>query len=177
MNRKQWPVIGLILFLVAGLLPTAVYPQTLSSIPGAPLAHEFALRDLDGKIHRLSDYRGKVVIVNFWATWCPPCRREMPSMQRAWEQLQSQGVVMLAVNVGQKEEQVWSYATEAQLTFPILLDEYGKTSSSWPVIGLPTTFVIDPQGRLVYKAVGDREWDDPALLDPIRALAGSPRPT
>ena len=98
-------------------------------------------------------------------------------MQRAWEQLQSQGVVMLAVNVGQKEEQVWSYATEAQLTFPILLDEYGKTSSSWPVIGLPTTFVIDPQGRLVYKAVGDREWDDPALLDPIRALAGSPRPT
>lgn len=98
-------------------------------------------------------------------------------MQRAWEQLESQGVVMLAINVGQRREQVWSFIHGSRLTFPVLLDEDGQTSSAWPVIGLPTTFIIDAEGRVVYRAVGDREWDDPAILAPILELAKSPRAT
>lgn len=170
MTDQRWSLPALLLLIVALLPVRADAQQALVAVPGHPPARDFDLRDLDGKRHRLSDYRGKVVIINFWATWCPPCRREMPSMQRAWERLESRGVLLLAINVGQREEQVWSFASEAQLTFPILLDDSGQTTSSWPVIGLPTTYVIDPQGRMVYRAVGDREWDDPVLLAPVLAL-------
>jgi peroxiredoxin len=150
----------------------AVSPQTMTPVTNRPAAPDFALTDLDGKPHRLSAYRGKIVLLNFWATWCPPCRKELPSMQRAYEKLRGERFAMLAVDVGEDEETVlpFTLSTGVELTFPILFDKSGETIKAWPVKGLPTTFVIDPEGRIVYRAVGGREWDDPKLLETIRSL-------
>jgi len=144
--------------------------EGLTPVAGKPQAPDFRLTDADGNSHRLADYRGKVVIVNFWATWCPPCRAEMPSMQRAWEQLQSEGITMLAINVGEDEDTIFQFTANYPVEFPLLMDLDSKVTGKWPLRGLPTTFVVDPQGRLVYRAVGGREWDDPELLEPVRAL-------
>ena len=133
-------------------------------------APDFTLPDVDGEVHRLSAYRGKVVVVNFWATWCPPCREEMPSMQRAWEQLQREDVLMLAVNVGEDEDTVFQFTANYPVDFPLLLDLDSGVTKAWPVRGLPTTYVVDPRGRLVYRAIGGRAWDEPQLMEAIRGL-------
>ncbi len=142
----------------------------LQEMAGKPQAPEFALPDLDGETHSMSRYRGKVVIVNFWATWCPPCREEVPSMQRAYKALEGSGVVMLAIHVGGSEEQIWAFLNDMDVTFPVLIDKGGKTGRRWPMRGLPTTFVVDPQGRIVLRAIGGREWDNPAILKAVMAL-------
>ena len=118
----------------------------------------------------MRDYLGRVVIVNFWATWCPPCREEMPSMQRAYEQLRGEGIEMLAINIGEDEDTLFAFTADYPVEFPLLLDLDSATIQSWPVKGLPTTFVVDPQGRLAYRAIGGRAWDDADLLATLRAL-------
>lgn len=149
--------------------------QSLNPITNTPMAPDFTLQDLDGHNHRLSDYRGRVVILNFWATWCPPCRREMPSMERAWQAVKSQDVVMLAVNVGEDADTVYTFLADYPVSFPLLLDEDAVVVGKFPIRGLPTSYVIDPRGRLVYQAIGGREWDDPEILDKIRALREQPQ--
>jgi len=142
----------------------------LTPLPQRPPAPDFELPDIDGALHRLSDYRGKVVIINFWATWCPPCRAEMPSMERAWAKLRDEDIAMLAVNVGEDEDTIFQFTANYPVTFPMLLDLDSEVIQAWPVKGLPTTFVADPKGRLAYRAIGGREWDDPELLELVRAL-------
>ena len=164
-------LMAMILAFGAALAQAQEPGRGLTEIPQRPLAPDFTLRDLDGNRHRLSDYRGRVVIVNFWATWCPPCRAEMPSMQRAWERLRKEGIVMLGIDVGEDEDTVFQFTADYPVEFPLLLDQDSSVIGRWPVRGLPTTFVVDPQGRLAYRAIGGREWDDPALLEQVRALA------
>lgn len=144
--------------------------EGLNPMAGTPMVPDFALKNLDGEIQRLSDLRGKVVIVNFWATWCPPCRAEMPSMQRAWEELRENDVVMLAVHVGGNEDKIWSFVGDYELDFPVLIDPKSEVADAWPMKGLPSTFVVDPDGRIAYRAIGGREWDDPKILKPIYDL-------
>ncbi len=165
----------LFLFVLLAAAPVhAIKPgRGLTEVPDHPRAPDFSLPDIDGEKHSLSDYRGKVLIVNFWATWCPPCRAEMPSMERAWKRYQGRGLVIVAVNVGEGEDAIFQFTAEHPVTFPIVLDEDSKVVTDWGVRGLPTTFVVDPQGRVVYRAIGGREWDDPALLDKVMALASS----
>jgi peroxiredoxin len=160
------------LMLLAHSAHAAAPAQTMTPVADRPAAPDFVLKDIDGKLRRLSENRGKVVLVNFWATWCPPCRREMPSMQRAWKQLKNENFEMLAINVGEDEDTIFgfTFSTGVELTFPILLDRDAQIIKAWPVIALPTSFIVDPQGRIVYRAVGGREWDDPALLGKIREL-------
>jgi peroxiredoxin len=144
--------------------------QGLTPLPDQPPAPAFDLRDQDGRRQRLADYLGKPVILNFWATWCPPCRAEMPAMQRAHAALAQEGIAVLAVNVGDDAEAVDEFLTETPVDFPLPMDRDSQVAQRYPLKGLPTTFVIDPQGRLVYRAEGERAWDDPKLLAPVRAL-------
>jgi peroxiredoxin len=144
--------------------------QTLPLLSPPMAAPDIALTGEDGKRYRLSDYRGQVVVVNFWATWCPPCRYEMPAMERAHQKLKDEKIVLLAVNVGEDEETVFAFTGQYPVTFPLLLDRDGTVVKQYPVIGLPTTFVIDPRGNITHRAVGGREWDDEALLDQLRQL-------
>ena len=144
--------------------------QGLTALPERPIAPEFELQVPDGTQVRLADYRGRPLIVNFWATWCPPCRKEMPSMQRAWEAVRGEGIDLIAINVGEDAETIRRFTADVPVSFPLPMDERSQVVQAWPVTGLPTTFVVDPDGRLAYVATGEREWDDPALLDQVRAL-------
>ncbi len=167
-----------ILVLLLLPLPLLARPgHGLTALPARPLAPDFTLTDVDGHTHHLADYRGKVVIINFWATWCPPCRAEMPSMQRAWEKISKEGILMLAINVGQDEEAIFQFTADYPVEFPLLLDQDSQVTGKWPVKGLPTTFILDPLGRIAYRAVGGRNWDDDNLLAPIRALGVHPPKT
>ncbi len=133
-------------------------------------APDFELTDIDGNTHWLSDYRGKVLIINFWATWCPPCRDEMPSMDRAWEVLKEEDIQMLAVNIGEDADTIFQFTANYPVGFPLVMDRDSKVVGEWPVRGLPTTFVVETEGRLAYRAIGGRTWDDSELLALIRAL-------
>ncbi len=144
--------------------------QTLQWLPTPFAAPDFTLQGDDGKAHRLSDYRGKVVLLNFWATWCPPCRYEMPSMERVHRKVRAENIVILAVNVGESEDTVFEFTGKYPVTFQLLLDTDGTVIKNYPVIGLPTTFVIDPRGIVTHRAVGGREWDDEQLLGQLRSL-------
>jgi len=142
----------------------------LTPIAERPAAPDFDLKDPDDRPQRLADYRGKAVILNFWATWCPPCREEMPSMQRAHEAVADDGIAVIAINVGEDADTINQFLADTPVAFPLPMDLDSRVVQSYPVRGLPTTFVIDPEGRLTYVATGGREWDDPKILDQVRAL-------
>ena len=171
-NRR---LLGFLVGMLAlfALAANAAEPrQALTALASMPPARDFVLNDLDGKSRRLSELRGKVVLVNFWATWCPPCRRELPSMERLWRLLNQEDFVVLAVNVGEDIDTVFAFTgmLETAPTFPILLDRDSAVLKAWPVKGLPTTFVVDREGRVVYRAVGGRDFDNPELVMQIRGL-------
>jgi len=148
----------------------ALAEESLTELTDKPLAKAFELMDMDGNKVKLSDFLGKPVIINFWATWCPPCRAELPSMNRAWTKVKDKGVAMLAINVGEDEETIFSFMADYPIEFKVLLDQTGDIVSQWPIKGLPTTFVLDPQGRLFYRAIGGREWDSEELIKQVLAL-------
>lgn len=166
------------LVLMMTLLPGPAFGEpssiradgTLHPVPEPVSAPPFALPDLDGEVHRLADYRGKVVVLNFWATWCPPCREEMPAMQRAWDEVQDEDIVILGVNVGEDNDTVFLFTADYPVDFPLLLDRQAEVIERYRVTGLPTTYIIDPRGRITHRTIGTREWDDPQLLDALRAL-------
>jgi thiol-disulfide isomerase/thioredoxin len=162
------------LMLPAGQLLAAekMPAQTMFELTARPQAPDFFLEDMDGKKRRLSDLRGKVVLVNFWATWCPPCRREMPSIERLSHVIKRTDFEILAVNVAEDLDTVFSFTgtLEPIPTFPIVFDTDSSVLKAWPVMGLPTTFILDKQGRIIYRVVGGREFDDPAILAQIRGL-------
>jgi peroxiredoxin len=128
-------------------------------------APSFSLEDIDGKLHKLEDYRGHVVVVNFWATWCPPCRREMPSMEQASHKLKEHQIAMLAINVGEDVDTIFRFTADYPVTFPLLLDRDSSVIQKWPVRGLPTTFVVDKQGNIVYRVIGGRDWNSPEIVN------------
>ena len=144
--------------------------QVLHEVEGRPMAPDFKLRDIDGKLHALADYRGGVVVLNFWATWCPPCRFEMPSMERGQNLTAADGVVFLGVNVGEDADTIFTFTADYPVTFPLLMDKDSRVIQQYPVVGLPTTYVIDPQGRMVYQAIGTRDWDHEAILKQLKSL-------
>lgn len=127
-------------------------PETASE------AFDFTLEDLNGKSHTLSDYKGKIVFLNFWATWCPPCRAEMPSMQKLYQSWDNKKFIMLAVNIRQSRDAVKAFADKNGYAFPILLDLNGKVATRYKVRGIPTTYFIDEKGKVITRVVGGREW-------------------
>ncbi len=157
-------------FAVCISVTQAAQRQSLHEVKDKPLASDFVLKDIDGKEYRLSQYRGTVVLVNFWTTWCPPCRDEMPSMERAYEKLKKSGIIILAINIGEDEDAIFKFTADYPVSFPLLMDQDSSVIKQWPVTGLPTTYVVDPKGHIVYRAIGSREWDDEALLQKLEAL-------
>ncbi len=170
MRRSARPIATLALAALLAGQAVAEDDQDLTPIPNKPMAPAFDLKDPQSQSQRLADYRGKPVILNFWATWCPPCREEMPSMQRAHQTLSGEGIAVIAINVGDDAAAIGEFLAQTPVDFPLPMDPESRVAQSYPLKGLPTTYVIDPQGRLVYAAEGEREWDDPKILDRVRAL-------
>jgi len=133
-------------------------------------APDFTLPDVAGKARRLTEFRGQVVLINFWATWCAPCRAEMPGMERLYREMKNDRVTILAVNFLEAAEQVEPFVKELGLTFPILLDEEGQVSRLYRAFTLPMTFLLDRHGMAVGRALGGREWDSAEAKRLIRAL-------
>ncbi|MEK7841755.1 MAG: redoxin domain-containing protein [Deltaproteobacteria bacterium] len=123
-------------------------------------APDFALNALDGKKVSLKGFKGKAVFLNFWATWCPPCTIEMPSIETMHKRFKDKGLIVVAVNSEEGEKKVSKFIKKKGYTFLVLLDTDGSvTSDSYRTVGLPTTYLIDRQGMVVGKAEGAREWD------------------
>lgn len=146
------------------------FSELLTPLVDRKPAPGFNLPDQNGQLVKLDSFRGKPVIINFWATWCPPCRAELPSMNRAWSKIKDDGIEMLAINIGEDEDTIFSFTAEYPIDFKILLDQDGQITSNWPVKGLPTTYIVDKEGRLAYVAMGEREWDADELLQKVRDL-------
>lgn len=130
---------------------------------------EFANSTFDGAEWTMEELQGKPWIVNFWATWCGPCVEEMPAMNRAWEEIESEGIGMVGINAGESKQVIAAFLEKVPVDFPVLLGD-ADTLPDWEVRALPTTYVVNAEGRIVHVAVGPREWDDPELLDRVRAL-------
>jgi len=120
---------------------------------------EISLMDLNGKKIRLSDFKGKIVFLNFWTTWCVPCRLEMISMEKLHTRLKDKDFVMVAIDLIEPTRRVKKFFKDNKLTFMSLLDKRGKVGSGYGVKNLPTTFILDREGRIIGQAVGPREWD------------------
>jgi peroxiredoxin len=135
----------------------------------------FSLATLDGRRAALADYRDKLVILNFWATWCVPCTDEMPALEALWKDYRERGIVVLGVSVdrGAPRPLIEPYVRNLALTFPILLDPDSKTATAWRVTALPATFVVKPGGEVAGNAVGARDWRS----EPMQALLSSMLPT
>jgi peroxiredoxin len=163
---------GVRVFLIACLCVAAStgVGSTLAQSGWIAPAPPFRLPDLHGEYHHSSEYRGKVLIVNFWASWCAPCREELPSMNRAWAELQDESVVMLAINVGEDREAVLAFNRDYPIDFQVLLDSYGNISQRWRVVGMPTTFLVNRKGKIIHRIAGKREWDSEELLGLVRGL-------
>lgn len=122
------------------------------------LAPDFTLHDLSGNSVSLSQFRGRMVFLNFWATWCPPCRSEMPAMDALYNRFKGRGLVMLAVDMRESKAPVAKFMNDLQLNFPALLDINGSVSTLYGITGLPTTYIIDPKGNIIGKKVGPKNW-------------------
>ncbi|MDF1880713.1 TlpA family protein disulfide reductase [Sulfurimonas sp. MAG313] len=146
--------------------------ESLTPVTPAVDAPALFLQNVDEEMVNIQHFKGKVILVNFWATWCPPCTREMVSLDNLYQTYKEQDVVVLAVNVGEGEDAVFDFANamEPELSAIVLYDTDSKAMQKWQAIGLPTTFVINKKGKIVYKAVGGRNFNDKKIIKIIESL-------
>lgn len=159
----------LIFMLVFSSLGVVLAETLMDPIVGKPKASGFNLVAVDGSKVSLDGYQGKFVLLNFWATWCAPCRKEMPAMSNLHNQLKGRGLEVVGVHVGPSLAGVKKFLQSVPINFTILIDK-DMSLASWGVRGLPTTFLVNPEGRLIYKAVGEREWDSPEMVKFLNGL-------
>jgi thiol-disulfide isomerase/thioredoxin len=146
---------------------------------GLPLAREkhpivdFSLKLVDGGTVTLSGLKGKVVFLNFWATWCPPCREEMPSMEILYRRFHDQGLEFLAVDLMENSKTVSAFLANNRLSFPAALDTNGRISSFYGIQAIPATFIIDRDGKIILYTAGGRNWNTPAVIAAFEELLKS----
>ena len=136
----------------------------IMQIPATGDPVEIKLNDTDGGPHRLSDFRGKIVFLNFWTTWCPTCRIEMPSMEKLHQQFKNTDFAMMTINLQESVSRVKEFFKEFKLTFTALMDTGGDVGVMFSINQIPTTYILDKKGRIIGKALGPREWDSPKSI-------------
>ena len=133
-------------------------------------AIDFSTESLDGDFVNLFDFKGKVIFLNFWATWCGPCKAEVADIDKLWDTLKDEDFVVIAVDLREKKKKVRAFMEEHGIDFPVYLDPSGKISNIYSVGGIPTTYIIDPDGNVVGRAVGPREWGGEESIEFMRSL-------
>ncbi len=173
---------NLVIFLAAIMLllliPVAVLGQqqeVLRNLKLAPVDHpgpapHFSSMTPGGEKMGIDDFKGKLVVLNFWATWCPPCRLEMPSMERLYQEFKGEGLEVVAINFMEREKPITSFLKENGFTFPVLLDKKGEIARSYGVHGLPVTFLIARNGNLLARSMGYKDWYKPEIRQLISKL-------
>jgi len=162
-----WLIARIALLGILGAVPCGA--AELQPWRGGP-APDLELRALDGLTHRLVDYRGRVVLVNFWATWCEPCRDEMPSMQRLKEKLAGRPFAVLAVNLDEPEARIRTFLSRMKVDFTVLLDPGRAAAKSWNARILPASYLVGPDGRIRYSVVGELDWGHERVVGRITEL-------
>ncbi len=180
-QRRQWVVVGAIVAVLIALVTVAYgFRDRFLPVEVGTRAPDFTATDMAGKPVSLSDLRGQVVLLNVWATWCGPCREEMPSMQRLHERLGPEGLRIVAVSVdaasgardpgGREGGDVAAFAQELGLGFTLWRDPSGEVQRIYRTTGIPESFVVDRDGRITKKVIGATEWDSAANVDLLRRL-------
>ncbi len=175
-----------LLFLSAGLSTdsTDVWGQSkinykvipnLEAMKEQAATPDFTLPNLDGKKVSLKEFRGKVVFLNFWATWCVPCREEMPAMEKLYQEFKQKNFVVLAVNVKDRKQEAVNFVKELKLSYPIVIDPDAQVGLLYGAWGLPTTYLIGPKGEGLARAWGPAEWYSPAARNLIKELLDGKR--
>ena len=144
-------------------------PKGLMKLDGRA-APPLQLADMDGKTVDLATRKGHWVIVHFWASWCGPCRKELPTLQRMSEKVPSAQVELIMVNTAESDEQVFAFLPTLAPDLNTYMDRDGRVTDAWQPRGLPSSFIVDPAGRLRYLALGGRDWDSPAYVKFLRSL-------
>ena len=160
------------LLLVTAVLATASdppLPKGILALPAYP-APELRLADMDGNTFELLDAEGRWVFVHFWASWCGPCRREMPAIQRLTERL-PEGLGIVLINTAEDEDTVFSFLAETAPELSSLLDRDGLATKAWQPRGLPATYLVGPAGQVRYQALGGRDWDTAPYLEFLERIA------
>ncbi|MCU7799858.1 MAG: TlpA family protein disulfide reductase [gamma proteobacterium symbiont of Lucinoma myriamae] len=143
---------------------------TLESVDNGENLASFELEGIDNKIYHLSDYQGKVLLVNFWASWCPPCIQEIPSMQRLEKSFTGRPFEIVAINVSEQKHGVIRRLKRINMTFTVLFDTKGTTFKQWQAKILPTSFIVDKNGHIRYLVKGPMEWDTEEVSEVINKL-------
>lgn len=133
-------------------------------------AVDFTAQSLDGDMVNLFDFKGKVIFLNFWATWCGPCKEEVKDIEKLWDALKNEEFVVMAVDIREKKKKVRAFMNKNRIDFPVYLDPSGKISSMYSVGGIPTTYIIDPDGNVVGRAIGPRDWGSKESIEFMRSL-------
>jgi len=177
MKLRKWIIVGVILLVAVSLISLYLYTLSvkmkkveeerykgffsslgIQKINPPVKAKDFTLEDLEVSAVSLKDFQGNVVFLNFWATWCPPCRVEMPAMEKLWQKFKQEDFVILAVDLRERKEKINSFVKTNGYTFPVLLDSMGAVANTYGIRAIPTTYLLDPEGRIVGKALGARDW-------------------
>ena len=154
---------------IADIQTKKIFNEKKSSV--GYFAPNFKLRNIKGNYESLDSYRGGVVVLNFWATWCAPCRIEMPSFEKLYRRYRSEGVTVLAITLDKNSEnKIKSFVDEYGLSFPILLDEKGEVERLYPSMTIPFTYIIDRQGRIVARVDGAKNWESSETFEAIEYL-------
>lgn len=160
-----------VLLFVALVAAAPSQAGALRPYTGVATPPPLVLKDLQGKVRDLREFKGQVVLVNFWATWCPPCRIEMPSMWRLKQKFKGRPFVVLAVDMGEEEVVVNTFLPEKmKRDFIVLMDKDGVALRDWKVFAFPTSYIIDAKGKIRYALYGALEWDKPSVVEIIRRL-------
>ncbi len=159
----------LFLILPSGVLAGPPSPFDVEKLSGQA-APDFTLKDLEGNTVSLSSFKGKVVFLNFWATWCPPCKDELPSIEKLHNLMKQKGLVVLAVSMDKSPGRVKEFLKQHPVSFRVLMDDNASASRAYKVFSLPMTFIIDKRGVLIEKHFGEKDWSKPDALQSIEAL-------
>ena len=161
-------------FLTVSLIILTLFNQPIQAnymlmdpMPAANPAPDFNLMGMDGETHTLEDLKGKFVLVNFWATWCNPCKVEMPLLEKLHQTLKSEKFTVLGLHVGPGPENIEEFKKLMPISFPIYVDM--DLEVNWGVPGLPTTFLMNPEGKLIYRAVGKREFASDEMVNFLKS--------
>ncbi|MEJ2179469.1 MAG: TlpA disulfide reductase family protein [Gammaproteobacteria bacterium] len=155
--------------LVAAEIPA---PDGIIKLDGRP-APGLNLKDVDGNSYNIKQSRGKWVFVHFWAAWCGPCRREMPTVQRMTEKLKDTAIDIVLVNTAETDDEVFNFLGVVAPDMSTLMDRDGLVTERWQPRGLPASFFVSPEGTLEYIALGGREWDKPRFLNFVTQVVES----
>ena len=170
--RASLGLFAVVILAMPWSIVRAELPLGLDEPRRAIPAQDFQTVTVDSKPVKLSAYKGSVVFLNFWATWCPPCLQEMPAMERLAQQMKGKPFVILAVNQGESQDVVRAFLKRRGFTFPLVMDESTDIGASYIASALPTTYIIDREGMVVGRAKGGREWDHPDMVHWLSNLSG-----